>query len=218
MRVPPTLAAAVFVVLLLGACGAGKDSAAGPNPTVPPPAPASSYSVGTAPPANPATTTVDGQTGKPTPADPSQSMNTDLGQPVATRSSSSDGVPVTLTMYPVVRSGTTSSVNFTLSSTGEEGGKLQVADMLSDGDYESSDFSGHAADGLSLVDTKNSKLYLVASDGKGTCLCSRQLAGVFLSENLPVVFSATFGAPPSDVTTVDVRIPTFGTVRNVPVQ
>ena len=90
--------------------------------------------------------------------------------------------------------------------------------MLSDEDYGSSDNTGLAADGLSLVDVKNSKLYLVASDGAGTCLCSRGLSGVFLSRNLPAIFSATFAAPPADITTVDMRIPTFGTVRNVPVQ
>jgi hypothetical protein len=208
MRILPTAIGVASAVLLLSGCGAREDSPATPELTVPPAAPASSAPAHTA-----AAPTV-----QPTPADPSQSPVTDLGQAVATRTSTHDGAPVTLTLYPVVRSGTTSSVNFTLSSPGGTSSRLQVADMLSDEDYDSSDGSGHAADGLSLVDVKNSKLYLVASDGAGNCLCSRGLAGVFLSKDLPVIMSATFAAPPADVTTVDMRIPTFGTVKDVPVQ
>jgi hypothetical protein len=75
-----------------------------------------------------------------------------------------------------------------------------------------------AAHRPSLVDAKNSKLYLVASDGEGNCLCSRNLSRVFLDKNLSVLMYAIFAAPPVDITTVDMRIPTFGTVRNVPVQ
>jgi hypothetical protein len=184
-----------------------------PNPPVPPAAPASSQ-----PAVTPATTAAADPTVQPTAADLSQLPITDLGQPVATRTSTHDGAPVTLTLYPVIRSGATSSVNFTLSSSGRNGGRVQVSDMLSDEDYDSSDNTGLAADGLSLVDVKNSKLYLVASDGAGNCLCSRGLSGVFLGGDLPAVFSATFAAPPVDITTVDMRIPTFGTFKNVPVQ
>lgn len=218
MRIPSTMVAVGTAVLLLGACDTGEDSPDVPNPTVPPVAPASSPAGGSSPAGTPATTGAASQTVQSTPADPRQSMSPDLGQVVATRTSTHSGKPVTLTLYPIVRSGTTSSVNFTLSSPGGGGGSLQVADMLSDGDFKSSDASAHTADGLSLVDVKNSKLYLVASDGEGTCLCSRDLSGVFLSRNLPAIFSATFAAPPVDITTVDMRIPTFGTVRNVPVQ
>ena len=75
-----------------------------------------------------------------------------------------------------------------------------------------------AADGLRLVDGKNAKLYLVASDGNGTCVCTGDLNGVFLEDDVPQLFSATFAAPPGDLTTVDVRVPTFGTVKGVPVQ
>ena len=173
MRLPLMTAAAVSAVLLLGACSAGKDSDAAPNPADPA-APASS-SAGSSQGGNPVPTAAASSAMQPTPADPSRSMNTELGQPVASRTSSNDGIPVTITMYPVIRSGTTSSVNFTLSSPGKDDKDLQVADILSDGDWQTSDASGHAADGLALVDGKNSKLYLVASDGKGTCLCSRQL-------------------------------------------
>ena len=72
-------------------------------------------------------------------------------------------------------------------------------------------------DGIQLVDGKHSKLYLVASDGDGTCLCSRGLSAVFLDSGEPLLLSATYAAPPADVTAVDVRVPNFGIITNVPV-
>jgi hypothetical protein len=157
--------------------------------------------------------------GQPTPADPSQPSGGDqLGSVVATRTSAGGGRKVTLRLYPVLRDGATSHVNLTLSSPVERTSGVQVGELLADGDYNASDKSGLAADGIQLVDGKNAKLYLVASDGRGQCLCSRDLSSVFLSLNAPVLFSATFAAPPPDVTQVDVRIPNFGTVKNVPVQ
>ena len=58
----------------------------------------------------------------------------------------------------------------------------------------------------------------MASDGKGRCLCSRNLNSMFLDYGNPMLLSASFAAPPADVAAIDVRIPNFGTVKNVPVQ
>jgi hypothetical protein len=156
---------------------------------------------------------------QPTPADPGQpSAGDQLGTPVATRNASAKGKKITMVMYPVKRAATTSTVNFSISSPVQPTEQIQVAQLLSDGDFSAVDFKGAAADGVQLVDGKHAKLYLVASDGKGNCACSRDLSGVFLSNNTPVLISATFAAPPADVSTVDVRVPSFGTVANVPVQ
>lgn len=201
--------------LTLGACslpGPGAGSSA-PPPVAPPPASTTPTT---------ATGSADPTAGPTDPASaspsPSGSATDQLGTPAGTRTGSADGQRVVLTLYPVVRSGTTSEIEFTLSADVPRTKRVQVAQLLSDGNYQESDASGLAADGLTLVDGRHSKLYLVASDGQGTCLCSRDLASVFLVENEPVVLSATFAAPPADVTTVDVRVPNFGTLRNIPVQ
>jgi hypothetical protein len=155
----------------------------------------------------------------PTPADPSQPAGPDqLGDPVVTRSSAADGDKVKLTLYPVVRDGAVSHVNLELSATDEDAKSVQISSLLSDANTTTSDSTGDAADGLQLVDGKNKKLYLVASDGKGRCLCSRNLNNLFLDYGNPVLLSASFAAPPADVSAVQVRIPSFGTVKNVPVQ
>ena len=137
---------------------------------------------------------------------------------MATRTSANDGKKMTLTLYPLQRDGRTSHLNFTLTSPGSKADRIQIAQLLSDKNYSSIDSTAFAADGLQLIDGKNAKLYLVASDGKGQCLCARGLEGVFLQGSAPVLFSATFAAPPADVMQVDVRIPSFGTVKSVPVQ
>ena len=135
-----------------------------------------------------------------------------LGQPVVTRRGAIDGKKVELQLYQVVRDGAVSHLNFTLT-----GDRVQIADALADGNYDAIDRDGRTADGITLVDGKNAKLYLVASDGDGHCLCSRDLSAVLLGEE-PTLVSATFANPPADVTTVDVRVPSFGSLPRVPVQ
>jgi hypothetical protein len=227
--VRPTAAVSLAAMLALSAAAcslpgggsADQPQASAPPASVPASAPASAPAT---PPASdpasvPASAVPSATTAPPTPADPAQPSGDDqLGEPVATRTSADDGKKVTLTLYGLQRGGSTSHLNFTLTSPGSKTDRIQVAQFLSDKNYSSIDSTGFAADGLQLIDGKNAKLYLVASDGKGQCLCSRGLEGVFLQGNAPVLFSATFAAPPADVTQVDVRIPSFGTVKNVPVQ
>ncbi|MFF3438746.1 hypothetical protein [Streptosporangium sp. NPDC002721] len=69
-------------------------------------------------------------------------------------------------------------------------------------------------DGVHLVDTKNAKKHLVATDADGKCLCSSGL--VTIDRDRSVVFSATFAAPPADVNAMDVFIPLAGTFTDVP--
>ena len=120
-------------------------------------------------------------------------------------------------LSPVRRDGAVSHLNFTLSLPVTEQ-QAQLSTALGDGDGKAADSTYDTVDGVQLVDGKNSKLYLAASDGKGSCLCSRGLSSVFLRDDVPVLFTVTYAAPPADVTAVDVVMPRFGTVEGVPVQ
>ena len=197
----------IVVVLALGAllAGCGLPDLT-PDPGTPPPSSAP------APPSTAGSPSSAGQTPAPTVGTPSAQPS---AQVVATRTSTDEGVPLTIELYPLVRNGNLTELNLTLRADSED--KYQVADIFADNNYQSSDFSGHTVDGIQLVDGKNSKLYLVASDGKGNCLCSRGLASVFIADNEPVLLSATYAAPPPDVTEMSVRIPSFGVITNVPV-
>jgi hypothetical protein len=71
--------------------------------------------------------------------------------------------------------------------------------------------------GVYLLDRKNSKQYLVARNAKGAFLASNELSAVFVQPQQAVEFFATFGAPPDDVSVVDVAIPRLPVFENVPI-
>lgn len=212
MRTTTQAGLAIMIALSVSACSLAGGS---DEPSTPPPASAPA----TVPAGGPAATSTGSTTtpAAPTPADPGQSGgNAQLGQPAGTRTSSSSGQPLEITLYPVVRDGSTAHLNLTMTSPGDA--VLSVGSLLSDANPEASDSTGTAADGIQLVDGKNAKLYLVASDGAGHCLCTRDLRFLTLKDGAQVILSATFAAPPADVATVDVVVPSFGTVKDVPVQ
>lgn len=85
-----------------------------------------------------------------------------------------------------------------------------------DGTAESPD-DGLDFAGATLVDVVNAQRHLVLREGgTGECLCSRNVP--FSSDPGEVLrFSATFPAPPEDVTTMTVEVPNFPAVPEVPV-
>ena len=223
MRTSTSAGVAAALLLSLAACtlpGAGSGSSPPPPSTTtatsPDQAPssASTSASATASPGGGSPSTA-----APTPAGTVQPAGPDqLGEVVATRTGSKDGSKIQLQLHPVLRDGSTAHVNVVLESEDPVEDRIQIGTMFSDGDREAADSTGFSVDGFQLVDGKNSKLHLVASDGAGHCLCTRSTESVFLRAGAPLILSATFAAPPVDVAAVDVRIPGFGTVRGVPVQ
>lgn len=159
-------------------------------------------------------------TGQPSGSASGATPNADLGDPVASRTTSADGYGLQLKVYPVHRTEDLATLNFTMTVTKAGGsGMFQVATLLADGDFDSSDTaSGDTVDGVKMLDSANKKVYLVASDGSGHCLCTRDTSGVFLGMGETRTFSTTYAAPPPDVTSVSLVFPAFGTVTGVPVQ
>ncbi|GAA3626191.1 hypothetical protein [Microlunatus ginsengisoli] len=136
-----------------------------------------------------------------------------LGSVVATRTVSYHRSKVQLTLYQVRRAGSLSSIDLTLTSPDEN---TVAAQLLSDDDSSSSARSPFVADGIRLVDGTGKKLYLVAADSAGHCVCT-SLLGVNLDPEVPFVVSASFAVLPPTITSVDVQIPNFGTFRDVPI-
>ena len=71
------------------------------------------------------------------------------------------------------------------------------------------------ADGVTLIDPGHSKVYLVAS-ADFRCLCTR-FGDTKLSHDQPLVADATFAAPPTGVSSLEVQVPGFGVFGHVPV-
>ncbi len=146
----------------------------------------------------------------------------ELGDPVKTRTSADTTAKLRLDLYPVERNDSVIQVSFAVTEIGNSGNGLstnfQVGQTFSDDDGSAVDKTGFAADGIQVIDAKNKKVHLAASDGNGQCLCSRNLSSAFIGLHQTMVFGATFAAPPESVDKVDVVIPRFGTFTGVPVQ
>lgn len=164
--------------------------------------------------AKPATTRVTGTTPTGT------TTATVASPPLATRTGTIDKEPVTLSIVSLKRSGTTAELTLSLSTTGSQ--SVTVGDTFDDGIAETvtggTTLSGaYTLDGIYLIDTTDSKKYPVARDSNNACLCDSNLLGPDLTSAAPMFLSATFGAPPTTVTAVNVFIPQFGTFVNVPI-
>ena len=140
---------------------------------------------------------------------------------LAGNSGTIDGKPVRVEIVQLKRSGETSVLTLRLLAEGQTDG-AQVAGTFDDGTIEklkntdNPTAATNTLDGISLIDTKNRKRYLVGRDSNGVCACDIGLSNAFVNADSPLVLSATFGAPPADVTAVDVLVPRFGTFKDVP--
>jgi hypothetical protein len=136
----------------------------------------------------------------------------ELGAPVATREASVGRYGLQVELYALRRTGRTLQANWRLSVvTAQADDRFQVAGLFSDGDGRAADFSGDAADGVALIDATRSRAHLAASDGRGRCVCSRDLGTAVVPVGGAMVLGATYAAPADGVTAMDVVMPKFGT-------
>lgn len=138
-------------------------------------------------------------------------------KPVATRTGSIDDRRVRGNLYAVQRTGRTAVVNLLITKLNPADPPFRLRSLLNDGDPGVAARNQSAVDGLRLIDGNAGKLYLPATTGNGICLCSPASNTVFDNYD-EVVVSVVFAAPPVAVAKVDVLIPVFGTVANVPVR
>lgn len=143
-------------------------------------------------------------------------------EPIATRRGSVKGESVKVELTLLHRRGATVSLELRMSTKFD--GNLLLDDVLDDGldqkvedpDPESDGVEGYSMDGISLIDGTNGTRYAPARDQRGYCVCDHP-GNLVLGPGAQVVgLSATFGAPPPEVKVVDVVIPGFGTVPDVP--
>ena len=82
---------------------------------------------------------------------------------------------MTLNVFPIRRSGTLSVLDFTLglppAEPGQESETVLLSTTFDDGNSSTGDRTPYSVDGVKLVDSRNRKAYLVASETRGRCLC-----------------------------------------------
>ena len=141
-------------------------------------------------------------------------------EPVVETEGSIDGGRVRFVVTQLQRSGPTVILNARLELADPAGDSLQVASSLDDGSFQEltsgPDEPGDVFDGVALIDPEGRKKYLVARDETNRCVCSNDLGGAFVSADAPVELTATLTAPPPGVTQVDLIVPSFETLRDVP--
>ncbi len=132
-----------------------------------------------------------------------------------------DGAPARLDIISLTRSGGVSQLTMRLSNTDPQDSSsgIQVGDTFDDqvNGTEAKPDDPFTVDGVALVDSVNRKKYLVARDTEGKCVCDSGLSSEFVKAEQSLNLSATFGAPPPAVRTVNVFVPKFGTFRDVPI-
>lgn len=163
----------------------------------------------------------------PTPPVPSSSATASPGpvasgsasagdQPVATRPGSFETDKVIATLYPVRRTGETASVNLYIAAQDPDG-TFMLLNSLGDGNTETSSKALTSVDGIRLIDPVAKKAYLPAVTADGQCVCSPD-DGATGEVRTSVWVTVTFAAPPTQLTLINVTVPTFGTFTDVPIR
>ncbi|HST84689.1 MAG TPA: hypothetical protein VLL08_23325 [Kineosporiaceae bacterium] len=74
-----------------------------------------------------------------------------------------------------------------------------------------------SVDGVYLLDAGGAKRYLAARNAAKGCVCSGNLSSTFVSPGSGVVLTTVFAALPTEVTSVDVVVPGFGSFNGLAV-
>ncbi|MFG1702588.1 hypothetical protein ACFLIM_05290 [Nonomuraea sp. M3C6] len=157
---------------------------------------------------------------EPPPAEPpataSEEPASDVGsgQPeggtVATRTVKVKGAEVRVDITGFRREGRLATLNWSASTLNDGTWYIYT--------YMSADRKTNDVSGVSLVDPVNAKRYRVARSGGqgGACVCSATDDLYSVGPDESATLSATFPAPPAEVTKVNVEIPLLGTFTDVP--
>lgn len=137
---------------------------------------------------------------------------------IASRTAQLGYADVKLAITHLDRTGEITSLTVKLSN--DSSFWASIDDVFDDGDTQpirnsDSTENGYSVDGMYLLDRAHGQKYLVARDPDGRCVCDVGLEGRRVDEG-SITLSATYGAPPPEVTAVDVVVPHFGTFANVP--
>ena len=131
-----------------------------------------------------------------------------------------DGARVRFILTELRRSGPTVIINARLEPADPAADRLQVASTFDDGTFQELEGGltepGDVFDGVALIDPEGRKKYLVARDETNRCVCTNGLGSAFVRADAPVELTATLSAPPPGVTQVDLVVPRFETLRDVP--
>jgi hypothetical protein len=210
------IAAAVGALLALPACGSPTTGSAAQRPVSEPTSSISTAATPIATELSPRATASTSAAPASTSAAPASTSAAAVDeQPFAVRPGTVDHNRVKAYLYPVHRGGETSTVNLMIKSD-DPNHTFVLGSSLGDHNPEVSASEKASVDGIRLIESGRKKAYLPATTGDGSCLCTPTSDAAY-EYHTQVWVSVIFAAPPASVAAVDVFIPIFGTVSNVPV-
>lgn len=124
------------------------------------------------------------------------------------------GDKLQLEVYSIRRSGSLVTLQFGLKNTTSK--TLLASDTSGNNVAPFSHDGEDDVSGVYLVDTQHKKKYQPGFIGQN-CMCSVGLSDYLFAPGQTAYLFATYAAPPSGVTTMDVSFPTYGTFGKVPV-
>ncbi|GAA4225746.1 hypothetical protein FHR32_002289 [Streptosporangium album] len=131
---------------------------------------------------------------------------------IASRKGSDDGSELRADIVGLVRQGRTITLNWNITNLNKDKDWF-LHNKLSTGTLD------YTVSGVALIDPVNAKRYRVARNGPGQdaqFVCSRT-QGLQVKAGGSVSLYAVFGAPPPDVTKVNVEFPVIGVLTDVPI-
>ncbi|MFC4007378.1 hypothetical protein ACFOY2_09100 [Nonomuraea purpurea] len=147
------------------------------------------------------------------PQQPTETAQTSAQQlspgPVASQQFDVRGSTMTVAITKLQRSGKVTTLNFTI--THEKGASWRINNDMGESPVD------NTVGGISLIDAGNAKRYRPGRTGNNRCLCSAVSGGLAIEPGKSYSLYATFAAPPPDVTKVNIELPVFGILSDVPI-
>lgn len=131
-------------------------------------------------------------------------------QAIASRKVSHDGTSLRVDITSLKRQGKIATLTWTLTNLDEGPGSWYVGTKLGSRTLD------WTVSGVTLIDPVNGKRYRVARNGtdeEAKCVCSKVNEHIKSGDSLEMY--AVYGAPPADVTKVNVELPDLGVFTDV---
>ncbi|WP_394277262.1 hypothetical protein [Luteococcus sp.] len=137
---------------------------------------------------------------------------------VASRSATSAGNQFTLKLQPLQRSGSTVVLSAELIVDKAGGDVTSSRDLLSDPNDSISQAKG-SMNGIGLIDPAGQKLFMPATtdQASSSAVCSPSFP-TSIAAGDTITVSCTYAEIPTNLTSLNVQAPHFGTITNVPVR
>jgi hypothetical protein len=132
-----------------------------------------------------------------------------------------DGARVQFQVLALVRRGGMLILDARLANLDDrraETAAVRIGGAFDDGRKDRSGATDDSLDGIRVLDPSTDRVYGVQGDSHGECVCTERLETVTVTPGDTAALTATFNVPDTAATTVQILVPGFDRLRDVPVR